>query len=237
MWKPLYYNNKRIHYEVNECGEVRNSNNKVLLIGGFNSSGYIRVTIHLGVNQKKAMLVHRLVASAFMPKPPSSIYQINHIDGDKTNNNMNNLEWVTPKENTMHAWVHGLIQDGEHANHHVYTEKEMRHACGLLTKGYPINKIAKLTGIDKNAIKRVYRGKNWIFLYKEYNFPSPKKRKTLNHYYKFIDNLLLMNAPRQYIMGKCPDDIDKFTFNNLISNRMRELRNSITVKILRKFND
>ena len=57
----------------------------------------------------KVFRIHRLVAEAFISPQPSPIHQINHIDGNKANNCVENLEWVTPKENTHHAIAHGLM--------------------------------------------------------------------------------------------------------------------------------
>lgn len=66
------------------------------------TTGYEQVFLHLKP-KAKLCLVHRLVAKAFIPNPENKP-QVNHIDGNKSNNNVSNLEWVTPSENGLHAY-------------------------------------------------------------------------------------------------------------------------------------
>lgn len=108
-------------YQVSNLGNVR-SLDRCVNCGIKNNSNVIRkgklikqnqnlhnyLQVHLSKKNKAKMItVHRLVAEAFLPNP-NNLPQINHIDGDKLNNNVNNLEWCTAKENINHSWGLGL---------------------------------------------------------------------------------------------------------------------------------
>ena len=72
-----------------------------------------RGTYANGDNKPKLEKVHRLVAEHFLPQPDRNVYlEVNHIDGDKENNDVTNLEWMTRKENIQHAWDNGLMENG-----------------------------------------------------------------------------------------------------------------------------
>ncbi len=71
------------------------------------TKGYFRIGILVNGKQKMYK-IHRLVANAFIENPCNKS-TVNHKDGDKTNNHMNNLEWATQKENLQHAWRTGLF--------------------------------------------------------------------------------------------------------------------------------
>lgn len=106
-------------YEVSNTGKIRSNNylghNIVKEISlQKDQKGYIRTRIFL--NGKRATIkVHREVAKAFIYNPFNKP-EVNHKDGDKSNNHVNNLEWATPRENTLHAYKNGLKEKTrEHA--------------------------------------------------------------------------------------------------------------------------
>ena len=93
-------------YEVSNFGRIRSQRGIRKL--SIHSSGYIIVCIK--TNSKiKNLYMHRLVAIAFIPNPENK-REVNHLDGDKTNNNDWNLEWATKSENTIHAFRNNLMR-------------------------------------------------------------------------------------------------------------------------------
>ena len=93
-------------YQITNTGMVWSVRNKKFMNLRKNKDGYILVDLrHNG--KRKTFKVHRLVADAFLPHFNASQNQVNHIDHNKSNNFVNNLEWVTAKQNNNHALVSG----------------------------------------------------------------------------------------------------------------------------------
>lgn len=88
-------------YQVTSWGRVYSVNKERFLIQQENEKGYLRVTLMEKNGKAKHKKVHRLVAAAFIPNPEDKP-QINHKDGNKVNNSITNLEWVTDEENKIH---------------------------------------------------------------------------------------------------------------------------------------
>ena len=93
-------------YSVSNLGRVKGCYG--LLQPSLNSHGYPQLTLYR--NKKKFnKTVHRLIAEAFLPNPEQKPF-LNHKDGDKANFQLSNLEWVTPSENSAHAYKTGLCK-------------------------------------------------------------------------------------------------------------------------------
>lgn len=93
-------------YQVSNLGNVKRKKDNYVFKKSKNSSGYRVVTLTKN-KIEKSVSVHRLVANAFIPNPKNKS-QINHIDGNKMNNIIDNLEWCTASENMEHAYKNNL---------------------------------------------------------------------------------------------------------------------------------
>lgn len=168
MWKKI---KNFSNYEVSETGEVRSLGARgkagKILRQHCNQKrrGYYYVglgTGQRGVYATKA--VHRLVAEAFIPNPEHKP-QVNHKDGNKANNAVTNLEWVTHTENIHHSIATGLFNAGSKKEIHQYD------TSGKFLKTFKsINEAAKVLGIHRVLISNVINGKHKTthgFVFKE----------------------------------------------------------------------
>lgn len=120
-------------------------------------SGYTEVTL-ISLEIRKSFSVHRLVALAFIPNPENK-KEVNHINGIKNDNRIENLEWVTSKENTQHAIDTNLIlQKGENCLLSKLTEKDILEI--RLSKN-KINDIASHFGVTRENISKIRNRKTW----------------------------------------------------------------------------
>lgn len=105
-WKTLPNTDGR--YEVSNLGKVISSITKKSVIS-LASNGYQRAAFS-NDGKTSMMLVHILIIENFGPPKPSSIHTVNHIDGNKLNNHINNLQWATASEQSIHAHSNNLIK-------------------------------------------------------------------------------------------------------------------------------
>lgn len=99
LWKTI---EEFLQYEVSNFGHVRNIHTGRLLHGSMNNNGYWRFDL-CDHGKRFVRSCHQLVAKAFLDEIPGKTF-VNHIDGNKTNNCVSNLEWCTMQENTRHAY-------------------------------------------------------------------------------------------------------------------------------------
>lgn len=103
-WLPI--KNYEGLYEVSDTGLIRNFKGQIRSTKPNKNVQYLQVDLYKQ-NIRTHKYIHRLVAEAFIPNP-NNLSEINHIDGNKQNNLVSNLEWVSKKENTEHAIRTGL---------------------------------------------------------------------------------------------------------------------------------
>ena len=179
IYNYVYINGIKTNYIVSTYGNVYNIKTGNLLKPFKLSKGYLGVNIFID-GKSHTKKVHRLVAEAFIPNPYNKS-QVNHIDGDKTNNNITNLEWCTCKENCIHAEVNNLRHHprGENNGFSKYTEKQIHHVCKLIESAkFSLYEISILTGVSYGSVKVIKNGKEWNYISNNYNISNfDKKRK------------------------------------------------------------
>lgn len=149
------------NYSVNAAGDVFTVRRQGSQGGKMKQletrDGYMGVMIYIEKRPQR-MLVHRLIASAFIENPENKP-QVNHLDGNKKNNRKDNLEWVTAKENIAHAWVNNMYVKGE--NHHLsrLTTSDINEIKQLRSGGMYQCEIAKIFSVGPDHISRIVNNK------------------------------------------------------------------------------
>lgn len=118
--------------------------------------GYLRVMATIN-GKKHCFSIHRLVAEAFVCNYGYKI--VNHIDGDKLNNNATNLEWCSAKHNAEHGFKMGLNKNvGESHRECVHSDETVAKVVELLNSGVSYSKTSKITGVSEAHIYRIKSG-------------------------------------------------------------------------------
>jgi len=145
-------------YEVSNLGMVRNIRTGRMIARCVQKrGGYLAVHLHQN-NKRKCFALHRLVAKAFIPNPENKP-QVNHIDFDRQNCEVSNLEWATAQENSDHSEVNrSRGADQPHATH---TTEQVRMVKALIDRGWRTKDIALTCGTHATFVSKVRYGVIW----------------------------------------------------------------------------
>lgn len=117
--------------------------------------GYLRVRFGKTRESQRPHLVHRVILTTFVSPPPHHNSQGNHLNGDKTDNRVENLEWLSPRENSQHAQdrLKGKIQIPKDRQWRVITQRETKMALYLFSLGLSLEEIEAKFDIRPEEIK------------------------------------------------------------------------------------
>ncbi len=160
-------------YKISEDGEIWSVKRNKFLKPFHKNGGYVRICLYVEKDKKIKGIqysVHRLVAQTFIPNP-LNYPQINHKDGNKTNNKVSNLEWCTPSQNQKHAYLTGLSkkkfgEDHYHCNHSNEEINIIKRTLVLKEIGeiyISDTVISKIFNIPKSSLTLIRKGQLYNF--------------------------------------------------------------------------
>lgn len=159
IWRGLIYGGKDYSewLEVSNLGRIRNPKTGTIRKQNLLHTGYYFVSFSMGSREnKKTIRVHKAIAEVFIPNPENKPF-INHIDGNKTNNSLDNLEWTTESENVKHAIENGLITFKSGYNHPLsgLTKDQIEYAINNYIprhKEFGIRAMARKFNISRSSL-------------------------------------------------------------------------------------
>lgn len=173
-WKRIYVDDEKTEYYVSNLGRIYNRKLGIF-VGENSTSTYIRITI-----KGKRFSVHRLVAYYFCKIPKRYLEKgltysdlvPNHKNGIKHCNAAFNLEWITQKENTDHAWREGLCDSIRGENNHLakIDEKTAKKIIAMIMNRKNNKEISETLGVTKKTVQHIRSKECWKHLTKDIEF-------------------------------------------------------------------
>lgn len=176
-WKDLKFKDIKPIYQISTYGGIKNKNSGKLVKGSLTRKGYVYVCLQTEKGQGTFKL-HRLVCISFKLYKHKDKDTVNHIDGNKLNNRLDNLEWADQTEQIIHAYKNNLIKKrkGPELYNNKYDEEFIYKICELIDNGItkPTD-ICNILGINyykqfKYLIYDIKHGKSWKYISKDFKF-------------------------------------------------------------------
>lgn len=162
---------KKTGYEVSRCGKVRGLRGTILK-PALNGSVYLAVSLH--TPKPVTTTVHSMVAHVWIgPKPKGKV--VNHKDGNKMHNRVDNLEYVTSSGNTLHALAEGLRKSGGERSWAVLTNAQVFKIVKLIQRGARNCDIAEEYGVEPYIIRDIRNGKSYRKVMEDRGIKYPLK--------------------------------------------------------------
>lgn len=164
------------YYEISSKGNVRSTSYKGsrILKPAKTRNGYLNVVFCIK-QRKEHKLIHRLVAEAFLPND-LHLEQVNHINGNKEDNRVLNLEWCTQEYNNQHAYKNNLLSRYENRPAAKLTKEKVLSIPKLIEQGATTDDLKVLFNVSRRCIDNIFEGKNWAGLGVDFTKLKPCKK-------------------------------------------------------------
>lgn len=163
--EELWSNPIEDNYLVSNFGKVYNIKRNIIMKTRYDRQGY-EVLVIQAKGKPINVSVHRLVAKAFLENP-LNLPQVNHRDGNKANNIVWNLEWVTASYNNQHAFDLDLRKSGELHHKAKLTCADVKDIRHLLSQGVSHRAIEKYFPVGRSTISKIANNEIWKHLTEE----------------------------------------------------------------------
>lgn len=171
VWKPLIYpkiENSHELFEISSNGRLRNIKTGHIYKPETLSSGYLSCRVTCGSRDKKVhIIIHKGVAYTFLSNP-DNLPCVNHVDGNKTNNHIDNLEWCTYGRNLQHSYDTGLFDktviSGENNHAAKLTAQDAVYIRDVYIKGSRscgAHALARQFGVSHQTILSIINKETW----------------------------------------------------------------------------
>jgi transposase len=197
-WKPILgFNN----YLASNLGRIKTKTGKILK--GYDQNGYKIVKITNNLNKRKTIGVHRLIALAFLPNP-NNLPSVNHINKVRNDNTLENLEWMSVKDNNVHSKKRKKTSFQANS---VFYERDLKLIHLMLEYNIPRELIEKIYQIERNTLTNLFNDKTYkedcVKLDLNFNkFSKKRTAKTIEEHKQEIKQLLQQNYSCRSIAKK-----------------------------------
>lgn len=203
-------------YLITEDGEVysdwgRNKGHKMSIYQS--SSGYAKCTLQTTKRESCPVLMHRLMAEAFIPNPDNKPH-VNHINSDRMDYSLPNLEWCTVSENIQHGLKYGNIPTGHECSFATMTEEQVLTAYGRMLEGQRTIDIARDMDIDRRVLVNLKAKKCYLNLIG--HLPDIKRR----HMNKPLAKETVLWVANRVSEGLSPKQVSDLSKNKLVTPHM-----------------
>ena len=173
VWKGVIYQGVDYswRFECSNLGRIRNAMNKHIYTPHICGIGYYQICTCIN-GKNKNIKIHKAVAESFLPNP-DNLRDVNHKDGNKLNNNLDNLEWTSHRDNTLHAFKIGL--------------NSVEHLLSISRKGEDSN-LSKLTRENVEYIRQHYIPKGVEDRYGNARLLAEMFNITVTNIYNIVNN-------------------------------------------------